>query len=253
MKPDVANIYERNELLWGKEAQELLLKKTVVVMGLGGVGAYAAESLARSGVGKLILVDFDNVADSNINRQLLALTNTVGESKVLLMKKRIEAINPHIEVLCIPQFYTKTLNSLIFSQQVDFVIDAIDSMKFKVDLIESCVELGVPIITSMGAGNRIDPCKLYIGDISEVKTSNCPFSKAIKYRLKIRGIRTGLTVVASKEKPFSTEKRMTTFSVANENGENIEVKKFIPGSSPFVPPVAGYMMAAHIVKQFIGK
>lgn len=252
MNTDITqSIYERNELLWGKDAQKELFQKHVIIMGLGGVGSYAAEALARSGVGKLTLVDFDTVSETNINRQLIALLSNVGKAKTELMKQRIEEINPHIETKIISDFYTSKLNAELFAEKVDFVVDAIDSMKFKIELLESCYKRNIPVISSMGAGNRLIPEMLYISDISEIKSKNCPFVKNILHRLKRREITNGITIVASIEKPRSIEKKSSIINCTTTNGENIETTKFTPGSSPFVPPVAGYMIASYIVRRLI--
>jgi len=250
-KTDISKIYERNELIWGKEVQQKLFEKHVIVAGLGGVGSYTAESLARCGVGKLTLIDFDTVSETNINRQLLALISDIGKFKTELMKKRIENINPHIQVVTINEFYSLSLNSLIFSEKVDFVADAIDTLKAKMDLIETCRNLGIPIISSMGAGNRLDPSQLYVADISEVKARKCCFIRNIKHKLKVRGITEGLAVVSSTERPFRTEKKEGVIEVKTAEGEAIKLRKFTPGSSPFVPPAAGYIMASHIARELI--
>lgn len=245
------NIYERNELYWGEESQQALFKKHVIVFGIGGVGSFAIDALARSGVGKLTIVDFDKVAPSNINRQLIASHSSIGKLKTEIMKDRIKDINPNIEVVEVSDFYTTNLNSILDSNKVDYVIDAIDTLKYKIDLIVSCKELNIPIISSMGAGNRIDPTKLYIADISEVKASNRPFLKNVKYKLKVAGITQGLTVVTSSESPRSVEKISTIENIATKDGKEIEVFKLTPASVPFVPPVAGYFLASHVVKELI--
>ncbi len=247
---NLQEIYARNELLWGAQAQKKLFDKHVVVLGLGGVGSYAAEALARSGIGTLTFVDFDTVSVSNINRQLLALIPDIGKSKVVLMKERINQINPHIKVSCIQNFYRPEINNLIFADRVDFVIDAIDSLKAKVELIETCVSKNIPIISSMGAGNRVDPTQLYIADILEINTKKCPFVKNVKHRLKNRNIISGLPVVASMEKSSALGKIESTMGYIDNNGEKKEVKKISPGSCPFVPPVAGYMLASYVVNSF---
>lgn len=246
------NIYERNMLLWGEEAQKKLFEKNVVVFGLGGVGSFAAEALARSGIGKLTIVDFDKVSPSNINRQLIAVNSTVERRKTDIMAERIADINPRIKIKKIEDFYSLSLNEDIFNEPVDYVVDAIDSMKFKIDLIKSCHNLSIPIITSMGAGNRLCPEKLYIADISEVKAKRgCEFTRSMIHKLKKIGITSGLTVVASEEKPVKIEKQENIQQLTNSRGEKIELKKFIPGSSPFVPPVVGYMMSSYVVREFI--
>lgn len=250
-KIDLEAIYQRNELIWGKEAQKALFQKHVIVFGLGGVGSYVAEALARSGIGKLTLVDFDTVAESNINRQLLALVSEIGKPKVELMKNRIENINPHIQQEIINDFYTTKLNKRLFNQQIDFVIDAIDSLKAKVDLIETCIRLNIPLISSMGAGNRIDPAQLYISDLSEIKSKNCPFAKNVIQKLKQRRITEGFAIVASTEKPVIVEKRESFVDIKTADGEEMQLRKFTPGSTPFVPPAAGYLMASYVVRKLI--
>ncbi len=248
-----SKIYQRNELIWKKEVQDLLFQKHVVVFGLGGVGSYAAEALARSGAGKITVVDFDEVSETNINRQLLALNSTIGKEKVFLMKERISDINPDINVNAINSFCTVNLMEKIFSEPVDYVIDAIDTLKSKINLIEACFIKKIPVISSLGTGNRLDPEQLYTVDISEIKPRKCVFSRSVFMLLKKRGITQGITVVSSKEQPVSAEKKISSVEITTETGENIEFKKFIPGSSPFVPPVAGYIMAGYVVRSFIEK
>lgn len=239
-------------LLWGEEAQKKLFEKNVAVFGLGGVGSFAVEALARSGIGKLTIIDFDKVSHSNINRQLIAINSSVEQNKTDLMAQRIKDINPKIQIKIINDFYTLGLNDDIFNEQVDYVIDAIDSMKFKVDLIKSCNELNIPVISSMGAGNRLCPEKLYIADITVVKAKrNCDFTRRMLYKLAKADITSGLTVVASLEKPIKIQKQEMIQEITSNNGEKIDFKKFVPGSSPFVPPVVGYMMSSYVVREFI--
>ncbi len=248
-KTENSEIYSRNELIWGEEAQAGLFKKHVAIFGLGGVGAYAADALARSGVGELTLVDFDTVSASNINRQLLALLPDVGKQKTDLMKDRIEQINPHIKVNTVKDFYTKELNPLL--QDFDYVLDAIDTLKYKIELIKSCKDKNIPIISSMGAGNRLDPSKLYIADISEVKSGKCPFIKNVLSKLKAENIKSNLPVVTSFEHPQNLKKVETNETINTQSGEVISITKFTPASVPFVPPVAGYFMASYVVNSFI--
>jgi len=244
-------IYDRNELIWGKEVQKLLFQKHVVVFGLGGVGGYCAEALARAGIGKITVVDFDEVSETNINRQILAFHSNIGEKKAFLMKERIKNINPEIRVNAVNDFCTPNLVKTIISEQIDFAIDAIDTLKSKISLLESCFQKNIPVISSLGAGNRLDPTKLYTADISEVNPKDCNFAKNIVYQLKKLGITKGLTVVLSTEKPVLIEKKLSRFEIKTETGDNIEFKKIIQGSSPFVPPVAGYIMASYVVRSFI--
>ena len=195
-------IFSRNKLFWGEENQNLLSLKHVAVFGLGGVGGFCAEALARAGIGTLTIIDFDNVSVSNINRQLVALQSTVGQNKAMLFEKRLKDINPNIKLNVIDDFYTGNLDL----SNIDFVADAIDTMRSKIELLEYCIKNNIPVISSMGAGNRIDPSKLYISDISEIENKNAPFVSNIIYQLKKRGIDKGITVVASREKPFVQEK-----------------------------------------------
>ncbi len=245
--------FSRNALFWGEDNQKLLKTKHVAVFGLGGVGGYCAESLARAGIGTLTLVDFDVVSGTNINRQLIALHSTVGQKKTELFEKRLKDINPDIKLNIINDFYTDNLNSLftLHSSPITYVADAIDTMRSKISLLETCVRENIPVISSMGAGNRIDPTKLYISDISEIENKNTPFVSNIIYQLKKRGIEKGITVVASREKPFSREKISETEKITTRSGENIEFTKIIPASTPFVASCAGIFMAAYITQAIL--
>ncbi len=246
------NIYDRNELIWGKDNQKRLFEKHVAVIGLGGVGSCTVEALARSGIGTLTLIDFDIIAETNINRQLPALTSTIGKSKAEVMEERINLINPHIRVKTIKKFCTEEITEKITDEKPDFIADAIDTMKSKINLIETGLQKGIPLISCLGAGNRLNPEELYITDISEIDTKNCIFSRNIVHQLKKRGIQKGLPVVASREKPVKTEKKSSLVKIEQAE-EEIEFIKFTPGSSPFVPPVAGYLMAGFIVRQLISE
>lgn len=241
-------IFSRNELYWGEAFQQNLASKNICILGLGGVGGYTAEMLVRAGIGNLTLVDFDTVSTSNINRQIIALKSTVGEKKTTLLENRLKDINPNIKITTINDFYNENLN--INFTKFDFVVDAIDSMRSKIHLLETCHKLNVPIISSMGAGNRLDPTQLYICDISEIENKNAPFISNIIYQLKKRGIEKGITVVASREKPFSQEKINEIEQIETQSGEFIEFNKIIPASTPFVASTAGIIMAYHIIKEF---
>ena len=241
------NIFSRNELFWGEENQKLLSQKHIVVFGLGGVGGYCAEALARAGAGELTLVDFDTVSKTNINRQLVALHSTVGQKKTYLFEQRLKDINPDIKLNVIDDFYTGNID---FSS-VDYAADAIDTMRSKIELLETCVKSKIPVISSMGAGNRIDPSQLYICDISEIENKNVPFVSNIIYQLKKRGVEKGITVIASREKPFVQEKISVNEKIITKNGENIEFTKITPSSTPFVASCAGIFMASFIVRNFL--
>lgn len=239
-------IFSRNTLYWGEENQKLLEKKHVAVFGLGGVGGFCAEALARAGIGELTLIDFDNVSESNINRQIIALHSTVNKSKTALFKDRLIDINPNIKLHIVDNFYTNE-----DFETFDFVADAIDTLRSKIALLETCVRKNIPVISSMGAGNRIDPTKLYISDISQIENKNAPFISNIIYQLKKLGIEEGITVVASREKPFCREKISTKENITTKSGEHIEFSKITPASTPFVASCAGIYMAYYITNEFI--
>ncbi len=241
------DIFSRNKLFWGEDNQYLLSLKHVVVFGLGGVGGFCAEALARAGIGELTIIDFDDVSLTNINRQLVALHSTVGQSKAKLFENRLKDINPELKINVIDDFYTGVFD---FSH-IDYVADAIDTMRSKIELLETSVKKNIPVISSMGAGNRIDPTKLYISDISEIENKNAPFVSNIIYQLKKRGIEKGITVVASREKPYVQEKLSATEKITTKNGENLEFTKITPSSTPFVASCAGIFMASYIVQSFL--
>ena len=244
-------IFARNELFWGREAQEKLSKSHVAVFGLGGVGGYSVEMLARAGVGELTIVDFDTVSETNINRQIIALNSTVGENKTTLFESRLKDINPCIKLNIIQDFYTENVKNEFLSAS-NYVIDAIDTMRSKVALLEYCVKNGIPVISSMGAGNRIDPTKLYISDISEIRNKKAPFVSNVLYQLKKRGIETGITVVTSDERAADQEKISEVEHIVTQSGEEIEFTKIIPSSTPFVASTAGIFMAYYVVERLIG-
>lgn len=230
-------MFSRTEMLIGKEGVERLTSSTVAVFGLGGVGSYAVEALARSGVGGFILTDFDTVSASNINRQLHAFEDTVGMSKVELMVKRVGRINPAARVTGHGQRYSPENRDLFFEERPDYVLDAIDDMGAKVDLIKYCLEQGIPVVSSMGAGNKVDPSLFRVDDIS--KTSVCPMAREVRRRLRQEGIFTGLKVVFSTEQP------------RRPRWDNAPPKKVVPASISFVPPVAGMILAGVAIRDLL--
>lgn len=244
-------IFSRNELYWGEETQEKLAKFHVAVFGLGGVGGFCAETLARAGVGELTLVDFDEVSESNINRQIIALNSTVGHKKTKLFEDRLKDINPNIKLNIITDFYTEKLDKRILKNKPDFIADAIDTMRSKIELLEFAHKNKILTISSLGAGNRIAPEKLYICDISEVEEKNAPFVSSVLYQLKKRDIVGGIAVVTSSEKPYCQEKIKVQEKVQTEEGEEIEFSKITPASTPFVASCAGIYMASYIVRTLI--
>ena len=247
----MSEIFSRNSLYWGNEKQEKLACFSVAVFGLGGVGGYCAEMLARAGVGELTIVDFDTVSASNINRQIIALNSTVGQNKTDLFSKRLKDINPKIKLNVVSDFYTSSIDNIVFNSNVHYIADAIDTMRSKISLLEYAYKNDIPVISSMGAGNRVDPTKLYISDISEIHDKKAPFVSNVLYQLEKRNITKGITVVTSDEKPFVQEKLSEVENVITNSGEEIEFTKIVPSSTPFVASVAGIYMASYIVRKLI--
>lgn len=237
------SLYHRNKLLWGEEAQQNLRSKHVIVFGLGGVGGYSVEALARSGVGTLSLVDFDRVMPSNFNRQLLATTENLNQLKTEAMKNRILSIAPDCIIYDYPVFYDSSLNENLFKNQPDFVVDAIDSIQSKLDLIEYCLNNNIKIVSSMGAGNRLDPTKLYLTDIESTNSISCPFVKKVRQHLKKRNMVKNFMVLVSEEPPLKPDHSI--------RDPYEQARSTPPGSSPFVPPAAGLMLASHVIKKLI--
>lgn len=239
--------FSRNELAIGKEGLEILKNSSVAVLGIGGVGSFAAEALARSGVGRLILVDKDNVDITNVNRQSIALLSTIGKPKADLMKERIMDINPECEVIALKMFYTEETYEEFFSYGLDYVIDASDTISYKIHLIKECLQRNIPIISSMGAANKMDPTKFQVADI--FKTHTDPIAKVIRTRLRKEGIRKGIPVVFSDESPIVIREEIRK-EVGNDNAE-IRKAKMPPSSNAFVPSVAGLIMASYTVRDLL--
>lgn len=239
--------FSRNELAFGTEGLEILKNSTVAVLGIGGVGSFAAEALARSGVGRLILIDKDDIDITNVNRQLIALLSTVGQPKVDVMKARIMDINPDGEVIALKIFYTEETYEQIFAYGLDFVVDASDTIVYKIHLIKECLNRKIPIISSMGAANKLDPTRFQIADIS--KTHTDPIAKVIRTKLRKEGIYKGIPVVFSDESPIVIREDVRKI-VGNENAE-IRKAQMPPSSNAFVPSVAGLIMASYIVQELL--
>lgn len=226
--------YSRTELIFGEEAMKKLADARVAVFGVGGVGGFAVEALARSGVGALDIIDNDTVALTNLNRQIIALRSTVGEYKVDVAAKRILDINPNIKLNAYRTFFTpETADSFDFSEY-DYVIDAIDTVTGKIELVMKAQAAGTPIICSMGAGNKLDPTKFEVADI--YKTSVCPLARVMRYELKKRGVKHLKCV-------YSTEQPITPRPTDEASG-----KRQTPGSCAFVPSVAGLIIAGEVIK-----
>ena len=236
----------RTAMLIGEAGLARLKTARVAVFGIGGVGSFAAEALARAGVGRLVLVDNDAVAASNINRQLAALCSTLGRSKAAVMKERIEDVNPAAEVEIVEEFFLPERAGLFFRGSYDYIVDAIDTVAGKVGLVMAAKERAIPIVSSMGAGNKLDPTKFEVADIYE--TSVCPLARVMRRELKSRGVE-ALKVVYSTEKP-----RRPLFAVQEESagrGEQVFSKQ-PPGSVSFVSSVAGLILASVVVRELAG-
>ncbi len=239
--------FSRNELAIGKEGLEKLQNTTVAILGVGGVGSFAAEACARSGVGRIVLVDKDNVDITNINRQLVAYLSTVGKSKSAVMKERIADINPACEVIDMHMFYTEETYEDFFAQGIDYVIDASDTVMYKIHIMKECLKRDIPIISSMGAANKMDPMRFKIADIS--KTHTDPLAKIIRTKLKKEGIKKGVTVVFSDESPIVVRPDVVE-TVGNPNAD-IRKAKMPPSSNAFVPSVAGLIAASWVINQIV--
>ena len=226
--------FSRTEMLIGKDGIEKLKNSKVAIFGIGGVGSYVVEALARAGVGSFILVDNDEVSISNLNRQIIATTKTIGKPKVEVAKERILEINPEANVEIYQEFFMPETEGII-DESVSYIVDAIDTVTAKIELVLRANKLNIPIISSMGTGNKLDPTRFEVTDI--YKTSVCPLAKVMRKELKQRSIRK-LKVVYSKEEPIKVEQDKTT-------------KKQVPGSTSFVPSVAGLIIAGEVVKDII--
>ena len=247
--------FSRTERLLGAPAMEKLKGARVAVFGIGGVGGYVAEALARSGVYKLDLIDKDEVSLTNINRQIIALHSTIGRAKVDVMKERILDINPEAEVRTYKCFYLPETRDLFDFSQYDYVVDAVDTVTAKIQLIVQAKEGNVPIICSMGAGNKVVPTAFEVADISE--TSVCPLARVMRQECKKRGIR-DVKVVYSKEKPVKKGNNGDNLNCSNNGDspvkpENLELKGngIAPASCAFVPSVAGLIIASEVIKDLI--
>ena len=229
---DKLHRFSRLSKVIGDEKVSDLEKKCVLVLGVGGVGGYTVEALARSGIGKLIIVDFDTIDESNINRQIIALETTIGLKKVDVLEKRIKDINETCEVIKIDKFINEDNFIELFDYDIDFFVDACDTVIVKKCVIKECLKRGINFISSMGTGNKLDPSKLEIVDIR--KTVNDPLARIMRKFIKEEKINSKVMVLSSSEVPVKTGERT-------------------PGSTAFVPPSAGLLIASYIVRKFIGK
>ena len=244
------NQFARSQLLLGSEGMERLARARVAVFGIGGVGGYAAEALARSGIGAIDIFDDDRVCLTNLNRQIIALHSTIGRDKTQVMKERLEDINPKMKVEATNIFYLPETADFIDLSVYDYVVDAVDTVKAKLELVCRAKALGVRIISAMGAGNKLDPTRLKVADIYQ--TSVCPLARVMRTELRKRGI-PGLKVVFSTEeamKPAEDEELSCNSRCVCPPGtaRSCSARRAIPGSTSFVPPVMGLIMAGEIVR-----
>ncbi len=231
----MSETFERTELLLGKETMQKLAKARVAVFGIGGVGGYVCEALVRSGVGAFDLIDADTVSLSNLNRQIIALRNTVGRYKTEVMKERMHLINPDADVRIFNCFFLPGGEAEIPFAEYDYIVDAVDTVSAKITLVMEAKEKNIPIISSMGAGNKLDGGQFQVADLYETKV--CPLARVMRRELKKRGVKE-LKVVYSEEEPISPEKK----------ADCEEGKRAVPGSVAFVPSVAGLLIAGEVVR-----
>ena len=248
------NQFSRTQLLFGAEGMERLYRARVAVFGIGGVGGFTVEALARSGVGTLDLVDDDRVCLTNLNRQIIATRQTVGKYKVDVAEQRVHDINPDAVVNKWRTFYTPETADQFDFTQYDYVVDAIDTVTGKLELVEQATKAGVPIISCMGAGNKLDPTAFEVADIS--KTSVCPLARIMRKELRKRGIN-HLKVVYSKEPPMTPEEDMSISCRAHcicppGTARKCTQRRQVPGSNAFVPSVAGLIIAGEVIKDLTG-
>lgn len=230
--------FARTQIIYGVSSMEKLYAAKVAVFGVGGVGGYVAEALARSGIGHLLLVDNDTVSVTNINRQIIALHSTIGKSKVQVMKARCQDINPDITVEAKECFFLPENSDSFDFSGYSYIVDAVDTVSAKIELIKKAKETGIPVISCMGAGNKTDPAKFMVADIS--KTTVCPLARVMRRELKARGIK-DVKVLFSTETP-----------VMKETGTEKKGGGFAPGSTAFAPSVAGLLIAATVINEIAG-
>lgn len=249
--------FSRFELLVGESKLTQLSEAKVAVIGLGGVGSYAVEALARAGIGWLILVDYDEICLTNTNRQLHAVQGNYGRPKVDAMAERVKAINPDTAVVTWKTFIQEDNMDAVLHGRISYVIDAIDTVSAKVALIRYCLERSIPIISSMGTGNKFDPAALRIDDIS--RTHTCPLAKVIRKLLREQAISKGVKVVYSTEPPAPVQADVVTCHSGcicphrDENQFNCTKRRQIPGSTSYLPPIAGMMLAGEVIRDLLNE
>lgn len=249
--------FSRSELLIGASGLAKLARSRVAVIGLGGVGSYTVEALARAGVGSLLLVDYDEICLTNTNRQLHAIVGNYGRPKVEVMGERARAINPEIRVTALKEFLTPENIGSILTPDLSYVVDAIDTVGAKVALITYCLNQKIPVISAMGTGNKFDPLAFKIEDISRTHTD--PLAKAVRKSLREKGITHGLKVVFSTEKPVEPRSDVLTCHSGcicphrDQQLWNCTKRRSIPGSMPYLPPIAGLILAGEVIRELLAE
>ncbi len=249
------NQFSRTQLLLGEEAMKTLSEKKVAIFGIGGVGGYVCESLVRTGIGHFDIVDDDKVCLTNLNRQIIATRSTVGKDKVEVMKERMLDINPKADITVHKCFFLPENADQFPFEEYDYVVDAVDTVTAKIEIIMRCKEKGVPVISCMGAGNKLDPSRFRVADI--YKTTMCPLAKVMRREMKKRGVK-NLKVVFSDEKPVTPLEDMSiscrTNCICPPGAERkCTDRRAIPGSTAFAPAVAGLILASEVVKDLVAE
>jgi len=247
--------FSRNELLIGPSGVMRLKESTVAVFGLGGVGGFAAEALCRGGIGRIVIVDFDDICLTNVNRQIHAMEGTIGRAKALVMAERMRHINPLAEIIPYKDFYSAETSEFLLSADYDYVVDAIDHITSKLHLIKSCRKRGIPIVSSMGAAAKLDPTKIGVADIAN--THKCRMARSVRKLLKRQGIETGVKVVFSTEE-YRPQEVMDGGCKGNcicpNRGDqrfSCEHRRVILGSSSFIPPIFGFTLAGVVINDLL--
>ena len=249
--------FSRTQLLIGREGIETLSQRSVMICGIGGVGSYAAEALGRAGVGRITLVDFDDICLTNVNRQIHALSSTVGQPKVEVMAARLRDINPAAEIVAVKAFFSQDNADQLLSPRPDYVLDAIDHFTAKAALITTCREQGIPVISSMGAANKLDPGKVHVADISA--TRNCRMARSMRKILRKSGITTGVQVVYSTEEHRELDPSSSGCGTdcicpnREEQAFRCEHRRIILGSISYLPSIFGLTMAGVVVNELLIK
>ncbi|MGE5557494.1 MAG: ThiF family adenylyltransferase [Bacillota bacterium] len=255
VEKDKLRRFSRTELLVGPEGMKKLNLARVAVIGLGGVGSYTVEALARAGIGWLILADYDEISLTNTNRQIHALEGNYGRPKTEVMEERVRAINPEAVVVSRKEFLTAANIGAILPGDVSYVVDAVDTVSSKVALISFCIEHDIPVISAMGAGNKLDPLGFRVDDIS--RTHTCPLAKAVRKALREKGIERGVKVLYSTEKPLEPKREVPTCRQGcicprgTDQPFNCAQRSRIPGSISYVPPIAGLIMAGEVIRDLL--